>query len=55
MTGQFGISDICLSLPSVVVHGRVEGMLMPALSHDELTALLRSAEALKETARAVGL
>lgn len=55
MTGQFGISDICLSLPSIVDHGGVEGVLMPGLSDDELAALQRSADVLKETARAAGL
>ncbi len=55
MTGQFGISDICLSLPSIVDHGGVEGVLMPGLSDDELAALRRSADVLKETARAAGL
>jgi L-lactate dehydrogenase len=55
MAGQFGIENVCLSLPSVVDHGGVEGVLMPNLSEDELAALQRSAEVLKETARAVGL
>lgn len=55
MTGQCGVSDICLSLPSVVDHGGVEGVLMPALSEDEQIAFQRSAEVLCETARAVGL
>jgi L-lactate dehydrogenase len=55
MTGQFGISDICLSLPSIVDHGGVEGVLMPKLSDEEVEALRRSADVLKETARAVGL
>ena len=50
MTGQFGISDICLSLPSIVDHGGVEGVLLPKLSDDELAALRRSADVLKETA-----
>lgn len=55
MTGQFGITDICLSLPSIVDHGGVEGVLMPALSAEELAALQRSAAVLKDTARAAGL
>lgn len=55
MTGQFGISDICLSLPSIVDHGGVEGVLMPRLSDEEIEALRRSADVLKETARAIGL
>lgn len=55
MTGQFGISDICLSLPSIVDHGGVEGVIMPQLNDAELAALLRSAEVLKQTARDAGL
>ncbi len=55
MTGQFGIADICLSLPSIVDHGGVEGVLVPPLSEDELAALRRSAGVLRETAQAVGL
>jgi L-lactate dehydrogenase len=55
MTGQLGISDICLSLPSIVDHGGVEGVLIPALSDEELAALKRSAQVLHETARAAGL
>jgi L-lactate dehydrogenase len=55
MTGQFGISDICLSLPSIVDHGGVEGVLVPKLSDEEVDALCRSADVLKETAQAVGL
>lgn len=55
MTGQFGIENICLSLPSIVDHGGVEGVLVPSLSEEELAALRRSADVLKETARAVGL
>lgn len=55
MTGQFGIDNICLSLPSIVDHGGVEGVLVPSVSEEELAALRRSADVLKETARAVGL
>ena len=55
MTGQFGIENICLSLPSIVDHGGIEGVLVPKLNDEELAALRRSADVLKETARAVGL
>lgn len=55
MTGQCGIENICLSLPSIVDHGGVEGVLLPNLSEDELAALRHSADVLRETARAVGL
>ena len=55
MTGQLGVSDICLSLPSIVDRGGVEGVLSPRLDDDELQAFRRSAEVLHETARAAGL
>lgn len=55
LTGQYGISDICLSLPSVVDHNGVEVVLEPDLSGEELAALQRSAQVLKETASAAGL
>ena len=55
MTGQFGVADICLSLPCVVDHGGVEGVLVPAMSDEERAAYLRSARVLQEIARAAGL
>lgn len=55
LTGQYGISDICLSLPSIVDHNGVEVVLEPDLSGEELAALQRSAQVLKETASAAGL
>lgn len=53
MTGQFGMNDVCLSLPSVVDHGGVEGVLLPDLSPGELIALQRSAAILQEAARSL--
>lgn len=55
MSGQCGVGEICLSLPSIVDHGGVEGVLMPKLNDDEMAAFQRSAQVLCETARAVGL
>jgi L-lactate dehydrogenase len=55
LTGQYGISDVCLSLPSIVDHNGVEIVLEPPLSKDELAALQNSAQVLGETARAAGL
>lgn len=55
MSGQLGVTDICLSLPCVVDRGGVEGVLVPAMSAEEQAAYLRSAQMLQETARAVGL
>ncbi len=55
MTGQLGVSDICLSLPAVVDHSGVECTLVPGLNADEEAAFQRSARILQETARAAGL
>jgi L-lactate dehydrogenase len=55
MAGQLGVSDICLSLPSVVDRGGAEGVLVPAMSEEESAAFRRSAQLLQATARAVGL
>jgi len=55
LTGQYGLSDVCLSLPSIVDHNGVEVVLEPPLSGDELDGLRRSAQVLTETARAAGL
>ena len=55
MTGQFGMQDVCLSLPSIVDLSGVEGVLLPDLSPDELIALQRSATVLREVAISVGL
>jgi L-lactate dehydrogenase len=55
LDGQFGVSDICLSLPSIVDHSGVEVVLAPALSDDELAAFRESARVVTETARSAGL
>lgn len=47
MTGQYGISDIFLSLPCVLGAGGVERVLAPDLSAEETVALVASADALK--------
>lgn len=55
MTGQFGIDNICLSLPSVVDRNGVEVVLEPDMDTEELALFKRSAEVLQEVARSVGL
>jgi L-lactate dehydrogenase len=55
MTGQFGVRDICLSLPCIVDHNGVEGILAPALSATEEAAFRESARVVRETASSVGL
>lgn len=48
MTGQYGIADICLSLPCVLGAAGVERVLTPELTAEERAGLVASAEALKK-------
>ncbi len=48
MTGQYGVSDICLSLPCVVGSNGVEEVLMLSMSDDEETGFRASALKLKK-------
>ncbi|WP_308160974.1 L-lactate dehydrogenase [Cellulomonas sp. GbtcB1] len=50
-----GIGDVCLSVPTVVAHDGAGAPLRVPMSTDELVALRRSADALRETARPFGL
>ena len=47
LQGEYGISDVCLSIPTVVGGNGVEGRLAPALTDEEVEKLKKSAEALK--------
>ncbi len=51
MQGQYGLEDICLSLPTVIGREGVVQVLELPLSEDELVGLQRSAEVLKEAVR----
>jgi L-lactate dehydrogenase len=46
--GQYGIRDVCLSLPAVIGIGGVDEIIAPDLSQEEQDALRRSAEVLIE-------
>lgn len=45
--GEYGLSDVCLSLPTLLANGSVQGRVMPKLAPDELEKLLKSGAALK--------
>ena len=47
LTGQYGISDIFLSLPCILGAAGVERVLMPDITADERARLIASADALK--------
>jgi L-lactate dehydrogenase len=47
LTGSYGLTDVCLSLPCIVNRSGIAQLLDPPLAADELTALHRSANVLK--------
>ena len=55
LTGQHGISDICVSLPCVVGRGGREKVLEIPLTAEEKAGVQNSAKILRESADAVGL
>jgi len=54
MTGQYGVKDICLSLPCVVGENGIEEVLTLNISPEEEEGFRRSAEKLKVTLQALG-
>jgi len=48
LVGEYGISDICLSIPSIVGFRGVHNALLPQLSPKEYEGLVRSADILKK-------
>ncbi len=52
---QYGIDDVCLSLPTIIDHGGVEKVLNLDLSADEIAGLQRSAGILKEMIQKLNL
>lgn len=48
LTGQYGIADVCLSLPCILGAAGVERILLPALTSAETAALGASAKALQQ-------
>ena len=53
LTGQYGISDVCMSLPFVVNSNGVGESIEPPLLESELMALHHSAEVLKNTLNSI--
>jgi L-lactate dehydrogenase len=54
-TGQYGIEDVYLSLPSVVGVNGVQQVLTPPMNDEEIAALRHSAEVLKGTLRQIDI
>jgi L-lactate dehydrogenase len=55
MQGQYGLQDVCLSLPTVVGREGVVQVLELPLDENELTGLQNSAAVLQDVARAIGV
>ncbi|MDP2311630.1 MAG: L-lactate dehydrogenase [Pseudomonadota bacterium] len=53
--GPYGLSNVCLSLPTVIGRGGAERVLPLPLEPDEQAALLRSAATIREAGAAVGI
>ena len=47
LNGEYGIDDVCLSLPHIIGHQGIEGTLTPPLAEDELQKLYKSADVLR--------
>lgn len=54
LTGEFGISDVYLSLPCVLGANGVERVLLPELTDDEIARLRQSAEVIRQVHESLG-
>jgi len=55
LAGQYGMDDVCLSLPSIVDGNGVDVVLTPPLSEHETGALRHSAETIRGVQRSLGI
>ena len=55
LSGQYGIEDVCLSLPSIVDAKGIDVVLTPPLTDAEVAALRRSAETVRGVERSLGI
>ena len=46
--GEYGLDDVCLSLPVLLGNGQVQGRIMPRLTEEEMEKLHLSGKALKD-------
>ncbi len=54
LEGEYGLTDVCLSIPCVLASGGVVARMAPDLSADELAALHRSADMLRQVTKSIG-
>jgi L-lactate dehydrogenase len=53
LDGEFGISDVCLSVPSMVSDKGVSRIIESPLANDEIISLTESAAILREAIRSI--
>jgi Malate/lactate dehydrogenases len=51
LEGEYGLKDVCLSVPCIVSKSGVERVIEGKLSDEELQALKESASIIKESSR----
>lgn len=54
LDGEYGISDICLSVPTVIGADGAEKIVGNDFSEEELCGLKKSAEAMKKLVKEIG-
>ena len=55
MNGEYGVSDVCLSVLCIVDDDGIRGKIMNDLNEEELEKLHKSANKLKETISAIDI
>jgi L-lactate dehydrogenase len=55
LNGEYGIEDVCLSIPSVIGIDGLEDAILPALSDAEVLALHYSAQTLRESIKGISI
>ena len=53
MNGEYGISDVCLSIPTLVGCNGIKGHIATPLADDEVEKLRHSADCLKDVIKQV--
>ena len=55
MHGEYGLDDVCLSLPILIGNGRVQGRILPKLTDEEVEKLRFSGESLKKVIEQINI
>lgn len=53
--GEYGLEDVCLSLPVLLADGQVRGRILPRLTDEEYAKLQHSADSLKDVIKQLNL